>query len=104
MHRYHTGGSATYASTALYVADLSDPKHVKWTKAETAGVPPSQRRLHSAVHRDGVMYVIGGEDYHSKQYLQDVHALDLTTLTWSQPAVKGNARGVGLCTLNQVDP
>ena len=49
--------------------------------------------MHSAVHRDGVMYIIGGEDYHSKQFLQDVHALDLEALTWSQPAVAGNARG-----------
>ena len=89
----HTGGSATYASTALYVADLSNRKHVKWTKVETQGLPPSQRRLHAAALRDGVMYIIGGEDYSSKSYLQDVHALDLDTLTWSQPAVKGNAGG-----------
>ena len=89
----HTGGSATYASTATHVADVSDPSRVTWTRVETKGLPPSQRRLHSAVHRDGVMYIIGGEDYHSKQYLQDVHALDLETLTWSQPAVAGNARG-----------
>jgi len=89
----HTGGSATYASTATHVADVSDPSRVTWTRVETKGLPPSQRRMHSAVHRDGVMYIIGGEDYHSKQFLQDVHALDLETLTWSQPAVAGNARG-----------
>ena len=89
----HTGGSATYASTATYAADLSDPRRVRWEKKETRGLPPSQRRMHAAVHRDGVMYVIGGEDYHSKAYLQDVHALDLKTLTWSQPAVAGDARG-----------
>ena len=89
----HTGGSATYASTATHVADVSDPSRVTWTRVETKGLPPSQRRMHGAVHRDGVMYIIGGEDYHSKQFLQDVHALDLETLTWSQPAVAGNARG-----------
>ena len=77
----HTGGSATYASTATHVADVSDPSRVTWTRVETKGLPPSQRRMHSAVHRDGVMYIIGGEDYHSKQFLQDVHALDLETLT-----------------------
>ena len=59
----HTGGSATYASTATHVADVSDPSRVTWTRVETKGLPPSQRRMHSAVHRDGVMYIIGGEDY-----------------------------------------
>jgi hypothetical protein len=89
----HTGGSATYASTATHVADLSDPRRVVWRAAETKGLPPSQRRLHASVIKDGVMYVIGGEDYHSKRFLQDVHALDLETLTWSQPATAGSAGG-----------
>ena len=89
----HTGGSATYASTATHVADLSDPRRVVWRAAETKGSPPSQRRLHASVIKDGVMYVIGGEDYHSKRFLQDVHALDLETLTWSQPATAGSAGG-----------
>ena len=89
----HTGGSSAYASTATHFADLSDPRNVKWTKADTAGFPPSQRRLHSAVHKNGVMYVIGGEDYHSKEFLADVHALDLRTLRWSQPPVAGALGG-----------
>ena len=89
----HTGGSATYASTATHVADLSDPRRVVWRAVETKGSPPSQRRLHASVIKDGVMYVIGGEDYHSKRFLQDVHALDLETLTWSQPATAGSAGG-----------
>ena len=89
----HTGGSATYASTATHVADLSDPRRVAWRAVETKGSPPSQRRLHTSVIKDGVMYVIGGEDYHSKKFLQDVHALDLETLTWSQPATAGSAGG-----------
>ena len=89
----HTGGSATYASTATHVADLSDPRRVVWRAAETKGSPPSQRRLHASVIKDGVMYVIGGEDYHSKRFLQDVHALDLETLSWSQPATAGSAGG-----------
>ena len=89
----HTGGSSAYASTATHFADLSDPRNVKWTKADTTGFPPSQRRLHSAVHKNGVMYVIGGEDYHSKEFLADVHALDLRTLRWSQPHVAGAAGG-----------
>ena len=89
----HTGGSATYASTATHVADLSDPRRVVWRAVETKGSPPSQRRLHASVIKDGVMYVIGGEDYHSKKFLQDVHALDLETLTWSQPATAGSAGG-----------
>ena len=89
----HTGGTSAYASTATHFADLSDPRNVKWTKADTSGFPPSQRRLHSAVHKNGVMYVIGGEDYHSKEFLADVHALDLSTLHWSQPHVAGAAGG-----------
>jgi hypothetical protein len=89
----HTGGSATYASTATHVADLSNPRHVVWRRVHTKGLPPSQRRLHASVIKDGVMYVIGGEDYHSKQFLQDVHALDLKSRTWSQPATAGSAGG-----------
>ena len=91
----HTGGSATYASTATHVADLSDSAHVVWRRVTTKGLPPSQRRLHTSVVKDGVMYVIGGEDYHSKLFLQDVHALDLKTLVWSQPSTAGSA-GSGL--------
>ena len=89
----HTGGSSAYASTATHYADLSDPRHVKWTKVDTKGFPPSQRRLHAAVHKNGVMYIIGGEDYKSKEFLGDVHALDLNTFAWSQPHVAGAAGG-----------
>lgn len=88
----HTGGSSTYASTATYYADVSDPKSIVWHRVATTGKPPSQRRFHTAVIMDGGMYIIGGEDYRTRTYLSDVHRLDLDTLTWTQPAVLGGIK------------
>ncbi|MDA9766650.1 hypothetical protein N9D08_01365, partial [bacterium] len=89
----HTGGSSTYASTATYYADVSNPKSIVWHRVETKGKPPSQRRFHSAIIMDGGMYIIGGEDYRTRTYLNDVHRLDLKTFTWTQPAVLGGLEG-----------
>ena len=89
----HTGGSSTYASTATYYADVSNPKSIVWHRVETKGKPPSQRRFHSAIIVDGGMYIIGGEDYRTRTYLNDVHRLDLKTFTWTQPAVLGGLEG-----------
>jgi regulator of Ty1 transposition protein 103 len=89
----HTGGSSTYASTATYYADLGDMENIVWHRAETKGKPPSQRRFHTAIIMDGGMYIIGGEDYRTRTYLSDVHRLDLTTHTWTQPAVMGGIEG-----------
>ena len=89
----HTGGSSTYASTATYYADVSDPKSIVWHRVDTKGKPPSQRRFHNALFMDGAMYIIGGEDYRTRTYLSDVHRLDLNTLTWTQPAVLGGIKG-----------
>ena len=89
----HTGGSSTYASTATYYADLGDTKNIVWHRVETKGKPPSQRRFHTAIIMDGGMYIIGGEDYRTRTYLGDVHRLDLTTFTWTQPAVIGGIDG-----------
>jgi len=88
----HTGGSSTYASTATYYADVSDPKSIVWHRVDTKGKPPSQRRFHNALFMDGAMYIIGGEDYRTRTYLSDVHRLDLNTLTWTQPAVLGGIK------------
>ena len=89
----HTGGSSTYASTATYYADLGDTKNIVWHRVETKGKPPSQRRFHTAIIMNGGMYIIGGEDYRTRTYLGDVHRLDLTTFTWTQPAVIGGIDG-----------
>ena len=89
----HTGGSSTYASTATYYADVSNPKSIVWHRVETKGKPPSQRRFHNALFMDGAMYIIGGEDYRTRTYLSDAHRLDLNTLTWTQPAVLGGIKG-----------
>ena len=66
--------------------DLSDLRRGRLARGGDEGLAAgAQRRLRASVIKDGVMYVIGGEDYHSKRFLQDVHALDLETLTWSRP-------------------
>merc|ERR1712159_849313 len=88
-----TGGSSTYASTATYYADVSNPKSIVWHRVDTKGKPPSQRRFHNALFMDGAMYIIGGEDYRTRTYLSDAHRLDLNTLTWTQPAVLGGIKG-----------
>jgi len=69
---------------------------VAWVPVETTGPTPSARRGASVTVLGDLLVVFGGEDAvlgGGGRYLDDAHALDLTTMTWS--AVGAGAAGAG---------
>eukprot|EP00667_Euglena_gracilis_P001492 EG_transcript_1492 len=59
-----------------------------WKEMLSAGDLPSARSLHSAVLKDNVMYVLGGQDENGPVDM-DLHAYDLSANTWTQLSVEG---------------
>jgi hypothetical protein len=56
-------------------------KAVAWVPVETTGPKPSARRGLSATVLGDTLVIFGGEDA-DRRYMDDAHALDLTTMTW----------------------
>nr|XP_034304221.1 kelch domain-containing protein 1 [Crassostrea gigas] len=54
---------------------------MKWSIAETKGQKPSARAAHSAVRFGCKVFIFGGR--HMNLRLNDLHCLDLSTMTWS---------------------
>jgi hypothetical protein len=68
----------TYLNT-IYKLDLTTGT---WSgPLSTSGVAPSARRYFGCFVYNGFIYLIGGQD--GTNYLNEVHRLDLATLTWS---------------------
>ncbi|XP_078159009.1 uncharacterized protein LOC144554569 [Carex rostrata] len=62
----------------------------EWTKPICKGVPPTPRESHTAtVVGEGKIVIFGGSGDGDGNYLNDVHVLDVKTMTWSSPEVKG---------------
>ena len=70
-------------STASYRPEyVIDPKTNTWSGAlSPSGTPPSARHTHTAIVYGNYMYVFGG--YDGSTPLNDLHRLNLDTLTWS---------------------
>lgn len=54
-------------------------------KIETMGTPPCPRTYHAATIVDKFMVVMGGE---GSDCLNDIHLLNLESMTWYQPNIK----------------
>lgn len=77
----------------VYVFDIASSE---WSRLSTSGYPPQSRKKHSVALFGGSLIVFGGVDLNNHQFLSDLHVLDLKTLTWDQPPMKGpvaDARG-----------
>ena len=62
-----------------------------WSKPAINGAGASARGGHSAVLYGNELIVFGGQFYAGEfQYLNDLHWLDVETLTWSQKKVSGD--------------
>lgn len=73
----------------LHVLDLGSRE---WTRPDCRGPPPAARESHTAYVVDGdKMVVFGGSGEGGANYLNDVHVLDLKTMEWSSPDVRGTA-------------
>ncbi|XP_020572871.1 rab9 effector protein with kelch motifs-like isoform X2 [Phalaenopsis equestris] len=72
----------------LHILDLLTKE---WSKPTSKGNPPCPRESHTAtlVGEDRLV-IFGGSGEGEANYLNDVHVLDLKTITWSSPEVKGD--------------
>ncbi|KAF3621021.1 hypothetical protein FXO38_32027 [Capsicum annuum] len=67
-----------------------DVRGQEWTQLECQGSPPSPRESHTATLVGGDKLVIfGGSGEGEANYLNDLHVLDLKTMRWSSPEVRG---------------
>ncbi|KAF0921213.1 hypothetical protein E2562_039319 [Oryza meyeriana var. granulata] len=72
----------------LHVLDL---RTKEWSKPVCKGTPPSPRESHTVTMASGDRLVVfGGSGEGEGNYLNDVHVLDVPTMTWSSPEVKGD--------------
>ncbi|KAF5952163.1 hypothetical protein HYC85_010107 [Camellia sinensis] len=72
----------------LHILDLSSRE---WTKPDCKGIPPSPRESHTAtLVSDDKLVIFGGSGEGDTNYLNDLHVLDLKTMRWTSPEVKGN--------------
>ncbi|KAG8479309.1 hypothetical protein CXB51_029776 [Gossypium anomalum] len=72
----------------LHVLDLVSKE---WIRAECQGVSPSPRESHTAtlIGEDKVV-IFGGSGEGGANYLNDLYVLDLRTMRWTSPQVRGH--------------
>ncbi|XP_059438300.1 uncharacterized protein LOC132171093 [Corylus avellana] len=72
----------------LHVLDLGTKE---WIQPECKGTPPSPRESHTAtIVGDDKIVIFGGSGEGEANYLNDLHVLDLKTMRWTSPEVKGD--------------
>ncbi|MQM08219.1 hypothetical protein Taro_041075 [Colocasia esculenta] len=72
----------------LHILDL---RTKEWSRPHCKGDPPSPRESHTAtVIGEDRLVIFGGSGEGEGNYLNDVHILDLKTMTWTSPDVKGD--------------
>ncbi|XP_020240459.1 acyl-CoA-binding domain-containing protein 4 isoform X2 [Cajanus cajan] len=63
----------------------------EWIRPKCEGVPPSPRESHTAtLVGDQRLVIFGGSGEGDANYLNDLHILDLRTMRWTSPLVKGD--------------
>ncbi|RDX79326.1 Rab9 effector protein with kelch motif, partial [Mucuna pruriens] len=63
----------------------------EWLRPKCEGTPPSPRESHTAtLVGDEKLVIFGGSGEGDGNYLNDLHVLDLRTMRWTSPAVKGD--------------
>ncbi|KAI4349893.1 hypothetical protein L6164_010436 [Bauhinia variegata] len=72
----------------IHILDLATKQ---WIRPECKGSPPSPRESHTATLVGNEKLVIfGGSGEGNANYLNDLHILDLRTMRWTSPEVKGD--------------
>ncbi|XP_077239930.1 uncharacterized protein LOC143880838 isoform X2 [Tasmannia lanceolata] len=81
----------TNGSKKVNVLHILDLRTKEWSRPNCEGNPPSPRESHSAtVISDDKLVIFGGSGEGEANYLNDIHILDLTTMKWTSPDVKGD--------------
>jgi len=82
------GGLGSTFYNDLYSLDL---ENWIWKKISTNGVIPGTRVCHSAIISGNYFVIFGGlKSWIGDSYLNDVHLLNMETLTWRELLPKGN--------------
>ncbi|KAM7470048.1 hypothetical protein LguiA_008231 [Lonicera macranthoides] len=72
----------------LHILDL---RSREWARPNCKGVPPSPRESHTAtLVGEDKLVIFGGSGEGVSNYLNDLHVLDLKTMWWISPEVKGD--------------
>jgi len=83
-------GQGPLAASDMHVLEISrGGHHLRWYQPEVKGIPPGPCNMHSADYvkaRKEVFVFRGGN---GRQYLNDVHALHVPTMTWRKVSTTG---------------
>ncbi|KAK7337683.1 hypothetical protein VNO77_18268 [Canavalia gladiata] len=72
----------------IHILDLVTKE---WVRPECKGTPPSPRESHTAtLVGDEKLVIFGGSGEGHANYLNDLHILDLRTMSWTSPELKGD--------------
>lgn len=72
----------------IHILDLVTKE---WVRPECKGNPPSPRESHTAtLVGDERIVIFGGSGEGHANYLNDLHILDLRTMSWTSPELKGD--------------
>ncbi|XP_054776787.1 acyl-CoA-binding domain-containing protein 4-like isoform X1 [Prosopis cineraria] len=72
----------------IHILDLIT---LEWVRPECKGSPPSPRESHTAtLFGEERLVIFGGSGEGDSNYLNDLHILDLRTMRWTSPEVKGD--------------
>ena len=83
-------GTGPLAASDMHVLDVSaGGRQLRWYQPEVQGSPPGSCNMHSAdyVAQQREVYVFRGGN--GREYLNDLHALNVDTLTWRQVETRG---------------
>ena len=83
-------GTGPLAASDMHILDVSaGGRQLRWYQPEVKGTPPGPCNMHSAdyVPKKRAVYVFRGGD--GRQYLNDLHALNVDTLTWVRVETTG---------------
>lgn len=83
-------GTGPLAASDMHVLDVSaGGKHLRWYQPAVKGTPPGPCNMHSAdyVKQLREIYVFRGGN--GREYLNDLHALNVDTLTWRKVETNG---------------
>ncbi|KAK4751131.1 hypothetical protein SAY87_004613 [Trapa incisa] len=81
-------GHTKRSSESMTVREF-DPQTCTWSILKTYGKPPVSRGCHSVTLVGNTLVIFGGQDT-KRSFLNDLHILDLETMTWDEFDAAGN--------------